>query len=170
MKRDEPKAEVILGVPETYESQNPPSLWPGQYSVKMTVGQNVSLRFTYRFGSHYTALSHDFPPGVLVEFWSNCMGDMQKVSKRTSTDITILFWFPGYKVQWHICGHVSHFSCKNHTGTVSIVIDTVIDGSVDLLNTYVKASHHMEEELQDRTEWAQALPEGGLGHDWPLLL
>ena len=124
---------MILGVPETYESQNPPSLWPGQYNVKMTVGQNVSLRFTYRFGSHYTALSHDFPPGVLVEFWSNCMGDMQKVSKRTSTDITILFWFPGYKVQWHICGHVSHFSCKDHTGAVSIVIDTVIDGSVDLL-------------------------------------
>ena len=98
MKRDEPKAKVILGVPETYESQNPPSLWPGQYSVKMTVGQNVSLRFTYRFGSHYTALSHDFPPGVLVEFWSNCMGDMQKVSNRTSTDITILLSFSGHKV------------------------------------------------------------------------
>ena len=79
MKRDKPKAKVILGVPETYESQNPPSLWPGQYNVKLAVGQNVSLKFTYRFGSHYTALSHDFPPGVLVEFWSNCMGDMQKV-------------------------------------------------------------------------------------------
>ena len=98
MKRDKPKAEVILEVPETYESQNPPSLWPGQYNVKLAVGQNVSLRFTYRFGSHYTALSHDFPPGVLVEFWSNCMGDMQKVSNRTSTDITILLWFSGYKV------------------------------------------------------------------------
>ena len=43
LKRDEPKAEVILGVPETYESQNPPSLWPGQYNVKLAVGQNVSL-------------------------------------------------------------------------------------------------------------------------------
>ena len=61
------------------------------------------------------------------------MGDMQKVSNRTSTIITILFWFPGYKVQWHICGHISHFSCKDHTGAVSSVIDTVIDGSVDLL-------------------------------------
>ena len=98
MKRDEPKAKVILGVPETYESQNPPSLWPGQYNVKLAVGQNVSLRFTYRFGSHYTALSHDFPPGVLVEFWSNCMGDTQKVSKRTSTDITFLLSFSGHKV------------------------------------------------------------------------
>ena len=96
------------------------------------------------------------------------MGDMQKVSNRTSTDITFLLRFSGYKVQWHICGHISHFSCKDHTGTVSIVIDTVIDGSVDLL--YAKASHHMEEELQDRTERAQALPEGGLGHDGALLL
>ena len=34
----------------------------------------------------------------------------------------------------------------------------------------VKANHHMEEELQDRTERAQALSEGGLGHNWPLLL
>ena len=36
--------------------------------------------------------------------------------------------------------------------------------------TYAKANNHMEEELQDRTERAQALPEGGLRHNWPLLL
>ena len=47
MERTEPKKEVILEVPETFESQNPPSLWPGQYNVKLAVGQNVSLRLTY---------------------------------------------------------------------------------------------------------------------------
>ena len=36
--------------------------------------------------------------------------------------------------------------------------------------TYAKANNHMEEELQDRTERAQALSEGGLGHDGALLL
>ena len=112
MKRDEPKAKVILGVPETYESQNPPSLWPGQYNVKMAVGQNVSLRFTYRFGSHYTALSHDFPPGVLVEFWSNCMGDMQKVSKRTSTHITIFYGFQVTKCSGIYAGTLVTFHAK----------------------------------------------------------
>ena len=53
MKRAEPKKEVILEVPETYESQNPPSLWPGQYNIKLAVGQNVSLRFTYTLYTDY---------------------------------------------------------------------------------------------------------------------
>ena len=92
MERAEPKKEVILEVPETYESQNPPSLWPGQYNVKLAVGQNVSLRFTYTFAAHYTKLSHDFPLGVNVEFWSDCMTgrDMEKVStSHCSTNIEV---------------------------------------------------------------------------------
>ena len=91
MERGEPKKEVILEVSETYESQNPPSLWPGQYKVKLPVGQNVSLRFTYTFAAHHTALSHDFPPGVNVEFWSDCMtgSDMEKVSRHALKNIWV---------------------------------------------------------------------------------
>ena len=53
MERAEPEKEVILEVPETYESQNPPSLWPGQYNIKLAVGQNASLRFTYTLYTDY---------------------------------------------------------------------------------------------------------------------
>ena len=53
MKRAELKKEVVLEVPETFESQNPPSLWPGQYNIKLAVGQNVSLRFTYTLYTDY---------------------------------------------------------------------------------------------------------------------
>ena len=91
MERAESKKEVILEVPETFESQNRPSLWPGQYNVKLAVGQNVSLRFTYTFAAHYTALSHDFPPGVNVEFWSDCMtgSEMETVSSYCSKNIWV---------------------------------------------------------------------------------
>ena len=70
VEKTEDTAAVSEGSIHTYGDH----LHPGRYRVRLSPGQSVTLTFTYLFSSHYTRLSHDFPPGVQVQFWSDCGG------------------------------------------------------------------------------------------------